>query len=57
MSSGPININPININQRLFGGGKNDSQFINYNLPLVAFDHMWFISRHSLFYLQQHDFS
>jgi hypothetical protein len=37
MSSGPININPININQRLFGGGKNDSQFINYNFEMILF--------------------
>jgi hypothetical protein len=37
MSSGPININPININQRLFGGGKNDNQFINYNFEIILF--------------------
>ena len=35
MSSGPININIIN--QRLFGGGKNDNQFTNYNFEMVLF--------------------
>ena len=37
MSSGPININPININQRLFGGDKNDNFFTNYNFEIILF--------------------
>jgi hypothetical protein len=37
MSSGPININPINMNQKLFGGDKNDNFFTNYNFEIILF--------------------
>ncbi len=33
MSSNPINI----MNQKLFGGGKDDNQFTNYNFQMVLF--------------------
>ncbi len=33
MSSDPINI----FNPKLFGGGKNDTQFINYNFEIILF--------------------
>ena len=33
MSSGPINI----LNQKLFGGGKNDNLFTNYHFEIIIF--------------------
>jgi hypothetical protein len=37
MSSNPININNQNIFDKMFGGGKNDNFFTNYNFEIILF--------------------